>query len=154
MTYHMIPLIENSNQFFSLICQYWATRRFCEGTTAQPGDFARPRKIARFVRERYPVSVIFLCAQFFLCNFFLYLTYRLETYGAHTLYLNQHSRQSTSIYLYYFFCSIRLNESSREMREIARGDATQRSLFELSSVDRGENDELSLNSVLHKNYNS
>ena len=52
----------------------------------------------------------------------MYLTYRLETYGAHTLYLNQHSRQSTSIYLYYFFCSIRLNESSREMREIARGD--------------------------------
>ena len=54
----------------------------------------------------------------------MYLTYRLETYGAHTLYLNQHSRQSTSIYLYYFFCSIRLNESSRELREIARGDAT------------------------------
>ena len=41
MTYHMIPLIEKSNQFFSLICQYCATRRFCEGTTAQPGDFAR-----------------------------------------------------------------------------------------------------------------
>ena len=50
MTYHTIPLIENSNQFFSLICQYCATRRFCEGTTAQPGDFARPRKIADFAR--------------------------------------------------------------------------------------------------------
>ena len=124
MTYHTILLIENSNQFFSLICQYRATRLFCEGATAQQGYFARPRKIALLVRERYPVSVIFLCAQFFLYNFFLYLTYRLETYGAYTLYLNQHSRQSTSIYLYYFFCSIRLNESSREMREIARGDAT------------------------------
>ena len=126
MTYHTIPLIENSNQFFSLICQYCATRRFCEGTTAQPGDFARPRKIAWFVRKHYPVSVIFLYAQFFLYNFFCsYLTYRLETYGAHTLYLNQHSRQSTSIYLYYFFCSIRLNESSREMSKIARGDANR-----------------------------
>ena len=72
MTYHTIPLIEKSNQFFSLICQYCATRRFCE---AAQNCLVRSRT------------------------------------------------QSTSIYLYYFFCSIRLNESSREMREIARGDA-------------------------------
>ena len=52
MTYHTILLIENGNQFFSLICQYRATGLFCEGTTAQQGYFARPRKIALLVRER------------------------------------------------------------------------------------------------------
>ena len=45
MTYHTIPLIENSNQFFSLICQY--------SNTTQPGDFARalPRNQA-ILRDR------------------------------------------------------------------------------------------------------
>ena len=95
---------------------YRATGLFCEATQNIPVS-----------ARTLPGFSDFSLRTIFLIYLFLYLTYRLETYGAHTLYLNQHSRQSTSIYLYYFYCSIRLKESSREMREIARGDArTQR----------------------------
>ena len=69
MTYHTIPLIENSNQFFSLICQYCAT-----------GDFARalPRNQA-ILRGRAKLPD--LCANvtrfqwFFFAYNFSYITF-------------------------------------------------------------------------------
>ena len=56
------PADANKKQFFK--------KFHLLANTAQPGYFVRPRKIAWFVRKPYPVSVIFLGAQFFFNNFF------------------------------------------------------------------------------------
>ena len=84
------------NFFYLLANSYRATMRIMRG---------RAKKKEHGLCTNVTWFQWFFFMHIFSSTTFLYFSYRLETltYNAHTLYLNQHLRQSTSIYLNYFF---------------------------------------------------